>query len=373
MINVKNLTTKEIEENYVKLRDRMNELSFGYAPTDSGIEFVLLKRFFTPEDVVYWLEMETDKYFTAQSYAELTGLELEKAAQILEDMSHRGLLYRVRRGGRAEFYVVPIAHGVYEFNLDKVEEKEWTMGLAGHMGEGMLQQVYNADIPFYRSVPINMDVVKGSEVYPYDDIVEQVSQYDTFAVSPCVCRALNKVCGAPDAGFPSETCITCGEMAEFYIENGIAREITKEDVLQILKNSADIGMILQCVHSKSNEIICSCHVDGCGILQAAKLFPGNANRNISHYRIEHDVDSCSGCGTCVQRCPMHAVTLDGEDKAVTDASCVGCGQCVSACPKNGRILVKKAKEEVAELPDTIFDGYKVMQVFRKTQGDLVNK
>ncbi|MBQ9973132.1 MAG: 4Fe-4S binding protein [Firmicutes bacterium] len=363
-----NLTEAQIEENYIKLRDRMNSLSFGYAPTQSGVEFVLLKRFFTPEDVVYWNEMPDDVYFTAQQYAEKAELELDKASEVLEDMSHRGLLYRVRRGGRAEYHTVPVAHGVYEFNLDKIDETGWTFGLAGHMGEGMLGQVYNADIPFYRSVPISRDVVKDGDMYPYDDIVKQVKQYGKFAVSPCVCRGLNKKLGAPDMGFPSETCITMGEMADFYLENGIAREITEEEVLEILKSSVDKGMILQCVYSKASEIICSCHVDGCGILQAAKLFGGNATRNISHYEIVCDNDACIGCGLCAEKCPMHALTMEAGKPAFVDTSCVACGQCAKLCPVGARTLVKKA--EVKELPDDIFEAYKEMQVFRKTEGDL---
>lgn len=367
MINL-TLTQQQIEENYIKLRDRMNTLSFGYAPTQSGVEFVLLKRFFTPEDVVYWLEMEDDVYFTAQQYAEKTELPVEKASEVLEDMSHRGLLYRVRRGGRAEYHTVPVAHGVYEFNLDKVDETGWTFGLAGHMGEGMLGQVYAADIPFYRSVPLNMEVVRDSEVYPYDDIVKQVKQYGKFAVSPCVCRALNRTVGAPDMGFPSETCITMGEMAEFYIENGIAREITEEEVLSILKNSTERGMIIQCVYSKASEIICSCHVDGCGILQAAKLFGGNATGNISHYNVVFDADKCDGCGLCVERCAMHSLAMaDGKPTSI-DASCVGCGQCVAICPNGARILEKKP--EVRPLPDDIFEAYKEMQTYRRAEGDL---
>ncbi len=372
MVDVDNLTPEQIEDNYIKVRDRLNELSFGYTPTESGIEFGLIKRFFTPEDAAYWLEMDTTEYFTAQMFAEQVDIPLEKASEILESMAHRGLLYRVRRGGRAEFRVVPAAHGVYEFNLNHLDEMGWTTSLAGHMGEGLLQQVYNAKIPFYRSVPLNLDVVQGGEVYPYDDIVEQVHQYQKFGVSICTCRQLNKNVGAPDMGFPMETCITCGEMAEFYLENGLAREIDADEVLQILQEGRDAGMVIQCVCSKSSEIICLCHVDGCGILQAAKMFPGNANKNISHYRITCDYDLCDGCGDCVDRCTMHAITLDENEKPVTDASCVGCGQCAYICPQHARILVKKDPSEIEELPESIFDAYRVMQDFRKTEGDLAN-
>ena len=166
-----------------------------------------------------------------------------------------------------------------------------------------------------------------------------------------------------------ETCITCGEMAEFYIENGIAKEIDQNRVLEILKNSTDAGMVIQCVHSKSSEIICSCHVAACGILQAAKMFPGNACKNISHYEIQMS-DTCSGCGKCVTRCPMQSIKLEDGNKAVTDLSCVGCGQCVPVCPEHSRILAKKDKTVLRELPDTIFDAYEEMQEYRKTEGDL---
>lgn len=169
-----------------------------------------------------------------------------------------------------------------------------------------------------------------------------------------------------------ETCITCGEMAEFYLENGIAREITLEEVLAILKRSADRGMILQTVYSKASEIICSCHAEGCGILQAAKAFGGPATKNISNYQIEFEGEACISCGQCVERCPMYALKMDEDNKPVeADTSCVSCGQCVAVCPANARVLVKK--ESVEELPKDIFDAYRQMQVYRKAEGNLSKK
>lgn len=367
MSKVSEMNEQQIENMYIELRDRMNQLSFGYCPTESGTEFVLLKRFFTPEDCYYWLKMPQDVFFTGDEYAEISGCTKEEASAILEDMSHRGLLYRVRRGGRAEFRVMPVAHGVYEFNLDKVEP-EWAMGLGKHMGEGLFPQIYATNYPFYRSVPINKEVVEGGEVLPYDDIMERLDQYDVFALSPCVCRELNKTLGAP-SDFPSETCVSCGEMAEFYLENKIGREISKEEVKDLLKKSVELGMIIQTCCSKASEIICSCHSTACGILQAAKACPGEAMKNITHYYIKADADKCTGCGACAERCPMGAITMT-DGKPVTDSSCVGCGQCASVCPEKGRILAKKDESSYDPLPNTVFDTYISMQEYRKKYGDL---
>lgn len=367
MSKTEGMTEAQIEELYVKLRDRMNTLSFGYCPTESGTEFVLLKRFFTPEDCYNWFMMPTDVFFSVDEYVEASGYERSEASDILEDMAHRGLLYRVRRGGRAEFRVMPVAHGVYEFNLDKVEPG-WAMGLGQHMAEGLFPQIYAANYPFYRSIPVNKEVVEGGEVLPYDDIIERLDQFDIFAVSQCVCRTLNKTLGAP-TDFPMETCVSCGEMAQFYIENNIGRKIEKEEVIAVLKKSVEVGMVIQTCCSKASEIICSCHSTACGILQAAKVCPGEAMKNISHYEIKAELEKCIGCGKCAERCPMASITMK-DRKPVTDASCLGCGQCVGICPQDVRILVKKPEGICDPLPETIFDTYVSMQEYRKKHGDL---
>ncbi len=44
-----------------------------------------------------------------------------------------------------------------------------------------------------------------------------------------------------------------------------------------------------------------------------------------------DAETCTGCGACVDSCPVEAISMD--DKAVIDAdACVDCGACVDECP-----------------------------------------
>ncbi len=44
-------------------------------------------------------------------------------------------------------------------------------------------------------------------------------------------------------------------------------------------------------------------------------------------------EKCTGCEACVEACPAEAISMDGDDKAVVDAStCTDCGVCVDECP-----------------------------------------
>ncbi|MDW7733635.1 MAG: 4Fe-4S binding protein [Methanolobus sp.] len=46
-----------------------------------------------------------------------------------------------------------------------------------------------------------------------------------------------------------------------------------------------------------------------------------------------DKDLCTGCGACVDSCPVEAISMSAEDLAVVDPdTCVDCGDCVEICP-----------------------------------------
>ena len=45
-----------------------------------------------------------------------------------------------------------------------------------------------------------------------------------------------------------------------------------------------------------------------------------------------DKEKCTGCGACVDICPVDALKLE-DDKAVVDPeTCIDCGTCVDECP-----------------------------------------
>jgi len=52
------------------------------------------------------------------------------------------------------------------------------------------------------------------------------------------------------------------------------------------------------------------------------------NNKIMAYKI---TDSCVACGTCIDECPVGAIS-EGDIYVIDPDQCVSCGTCAAACP-----------------------------------------
>jgi heterodisulfide reductase subunit A-like polyferredoxin len=45
-----------------------------------------------------------------------------------------------------------------------------------------------------------------------------------------------------------------------------------------------------------------------------------------------DKGKCTGCETCIESCPLEAISMQEGVAVVDDQTCGDCGACIDACP-----------------------------------------
>jgi len=75
----------------------------------------------------------------------------------------------------------------------------------------------------------------------------------------------------------------------------------------------------------------------------AMLCPAGAAMNLAHslgkrfrrtYKVEVNLNACTGCGLCVEECPMYAITKASDKVKVSHLLCNACLDCIKICPVN---------------------------------------
>jgi ferredoxin len=60
-----------------------------------------------------------------------------------------------------------------------------------------------------------------------------------------------------------------------------------------------------------------------------------------------DQDGCTGCGECVEECPVDTISIEDEVAEIDMDNCIRCGRCHEVCPEDAvRHDSEKIPEEV---------------------------
>ncbi len=226
----------------------------------------------------------------------------------------------------------------------------------------VLEPVFRKFPPLDRTVPILDKTASGDEIeisvnqkleIPEESIVttqnvgKLIEKFDYIAVGHCFCRHHKDLLGTPckQTGM-RENCFTFGKSARYTTEQGFARLIDKNEALKILKKSEEAGLVHKAFHphediTKAETSICNCCEDCCATFELWRegVLP---MMNWTNYLSKIDNEKCTGCGTCVEKCPTKAIHFnDDKNIAVRNAEwCIGCGVCAHFCPENAISLLE---------------------------------
>jgi heterodisulfide reductase subunit A-like polyferredoxin len=89
---------------------------------------------------------------------------------------------------------------------------------------------------------------------------------------------------------------------------------------------------------------------------------------VSSFCLNIDEEACIGCGDCVDRCPMNALSVEEEVAHVDPRRCIGCGLCNSACPSEALSMERVEETTVPPLDHKALDTAIMESILRATQG-----
>lgn len=353
-------------EVYKKLQEHLDKMPIGFPPSKSGSGLRLLTYLFTPEEaeLATYLRFSWKRdlepintIFERIKEKKLTKKQLEEK---LDTMVKKGLLMFKKEDGLKYYGNALLAVGMFEFQVNRLDQlpKEFIKDFNDYMDEAWLPEAFKVKGAQLRTIPIEKSIESEQNVNQFDSLESLIENTKgPFMVTNCVCRQLKDLEGEPcKVTTRREVCMGFGYAAEMYIEQGWGREISKEEAVDILKQNQNDGLVLQPDNSQELGFICSCCSCCCESLSRYIKFPRPANMTITNYYAEIDPELCTGCGTCIDICPMEAIKIRDDKSKVKQKRCIGCGNCVVVCPVEA-ISLKKKEREFTPFPtmDDLFD------------------
>lgn len=335
---------------YVKLQRHLDNQAVGFPATRSGVEIKILQHIFTPEEAEiacclgYKFE-PLDAIFSRAGHLVHTAEELEKR---LDRIQNKGGIESKIKHGKMHYCNTPLIVGMYEFQLNRLTP-EFIENFNDYTSNKNFGVAFlSTKLPQMRTIPVAKSIHPQHNVSTFDEVraLLQAAE-EPFVIIECICRKKKSIegntCQVTDR---KETCLAIGGMARMVLRSGSGKEITRDEAIAIIEQNQKQGLVLQPSNTQKAEFICSCCGCCCGMLRIQKDLPKPLDFWASNFYAAVDSITCEGCGACVKRCQVGAVSVSKKKQpAVVDRDrCIGCGVCTVGCPTQSITLVKKPAE-----------------------------
>jgi ferredoxin len=338
---------------YERLAAFLDSLPAGFPRTESGVEIRILKRLFTEEEadlachLVMWPE-------PVETIAQRVGKPAHELADVLYNMSRKGLIGRSDRAEGPMYTAAQYVIGIWEYHVNDLDD-----GLIKDMNEyipALFDAMTSIKTQQLRTIPIGASLEGQSTVMPYEDARQLIEKQRKIVVAPCICRREHALVGK-GCGKLKEACLVFSSGAYFYEKNGLGRSITKEEALDILRQAEEQGLVLQPSNAQRIMNICLCCGDCCQVLKAIKRYSRPADLVHANYYAAVRADECIGCEICLERCQMDAIQMKDDVAEIDPNRCIGCGLCVTTCGAEAIDLIRKEEKDCQVPPADIVETY----------------
>jgi len=353
-----------LKTSYSDLVERLNRHPQGAPP--AHLLNKILKMLFSEQEAQL-VSLMPIKPFTALKASQIWKMDLKSTQKILDNLAGRALLIDIEQEEEQVYALPPPMAGFFEFSLMRVRNDIDQKALSE-----LFYQYLNVEEDFIRALFANGETQLGRtfvnetvlsednvlHVLDYERATEIIKTATHIGVGMCYCRHkmehLGKACNAP-----MDICMTFSTTAASLTKYGHARKIDTVECLDLLGQAYDSNLV-QFGENVRQEVnfICNCCGCCCEAMIAARRFAIFNPVHTTNFIPEVDLLKCTGCGKCVNVCPVEAMALvsannphlPNRKKALLNENvCLGCGVCVRSCSEKSIILKSRAKRVLTPL------------------------
>ena len=286
---------------------------------ENAPEYYSLAGILTDDEADVAIAAGLRKERTAEWLAKKVGKPVDEVEKIAKHLAWIGVFRCTKNPetGVDEYFMQIFAPGIMEMLVNNQEllDTHPEVGRAFEEYTRIRMQTMSPLIPsgygLMRVIPVESAIRDIPNVHDYEKLSYYLNKYDTFCVSPCSCRAsrtsINDGCGH----LAEEQCLQMGKGAEHYIRTGRARQITREEALEIIQRAEENGLmhdIPNIEEAGESAAICNCCACACFGLRVGLMF-GARDAIRSNFVAEVDEAKCVACAQCVEVCPANALRL----------------------------------------------------------------
>lgn len=328
---LESITPVEIEPRYsdavLRLANKIGNKKHG---TTKGLtasytwdapEYMIMEPVVTDEMAEVAMGMDFRVPKSVEEISKATGKDMETTKRCMYELADIGVCFVNNIDGVDKFWYDTWIPGVMEMmtnhpvNPYKYPQIARSFEAYGRVRGAASAGKMRPGIGLMRVIPIETAIDGNSKAVSYEQIMHYLDQAESrgekFCVTNCSCRTAREIMGEGCGHLKEDMCIQMGHAAEYYIRTGRAREITKQEAIEIIKRAEDMGLMHQIPNvdgSGETHAICNCCGCGCFSLRTGTLFK-NVDMVRSNYVASVDKENCVACGQCAENCPMNAIQL----------------------------------------------------------------